>query len=1023
MSFRAAYPDKPLYILKQAVGGSDLADAWDPQTGTLFSQTSALVNEAATGVGGRKPDVMFWGQGETDGQDQAMAQAYGQNLTDLFSAARAQWLASASAKIGFFQINGDGPYATYVQQGEVAVDLADANAVSFQTDPLPRNASNTLHFNNVGYDAIGAREFDIYASWQNNPRVGFSTASVAHDEGASGGTTYSYVVTRTGDASGAASVQWSVNGSGANAAVAADFTGAALPSGTLSFAAGENSKTLSFAVAADSSVEATETFDVNLTSATGALLGVTKAQGVIVNDDGQTAPPSGAAGAALASPGSGAALTGGWGADTLTAGQGNDTLTGGAGADVFVFRPGTWAPAVVTDFVPGQDKLDLRQVLPAGYSGDPLLQHYVVAVSDGAGGTEIYVDPDGGGPQSYGANNVADIKGVAPWQITRNELLGYEGQIVGGYNPNVGINLAPGASSGGGTGGGDTTGGGSTTSGQVYTASSTGSVLTGGAGNDTFNASQADDTLTGGAGADVFKLANEPWSPIHITDFAVGTDKLDLSALFAKYGYTGSDPVADGWIFLYGDGAGGTIVRFDHDGVGPNPQWPNTIIDLEHVSPTGLTWANLSSGGGSTGGSGGTGGTGGGDTTGGGSTASGQVYTATSTGSVLTGGAGNDTFNASQADDTLTGGAGADVFRLPNEPWSPIHITDFAPGTDKLDLSPLFAKYGYSGSDPIADGWVYLYGDGNGGTIVRFDRDGAGPNPQWPNTIIDLEHVSPTGLTWASLSGGGGSSGGAGGGTASPTVALSTTSLTLAEGASGATAFNYVVSRSGDTTATSTLNWAVTGSGANPANAADFQGGVLPSGTLSFAAGETNKTIVVNVAGDTTAEPNEGFTLTLSNASGATLGTATASGTIADDDTGGGGSTTSGQVYTASQIGSVLSGGAGNDTFNASQADDTLTGGGGADRFVLTSEPWSPIHITDFTPGQDKLDLSHLRPAGYTGTDPVADHWLFFYSDGAGGTIVRFDHDGAGPNPQWPNTIVLLEHVTPSQITSSDWIF
>ena len=40
------------------------------------------------------------------------------------------------------------------------------------------------------------------------------------------------------------------------------------------------------------------------------------------------------------------------------------------------------------------------------------------------------------------------------------------------------------------------------------------------------------------------------------------------------------------------------------------------------------------------------------------------------------------------------------------------------------------------------------------------------------------------------------------------------------------------------------------GSGANPANAADFTGGVLPTGTVSFAAGETSKTITVNVAGD-----------------------------------------------------------------------------------------------------------------------------------------------------------------------------
>ncbi|MDB5445991.1 MAG: exsH, partial [Phenylobacterium sp.] len=131
----------------------------------------------------------------------------------------------------------------------------------------------------------------------------------------------------------------------------------------------------------------------------------------------------------------------------------------------------------------------------------------------------------------------------------------------------------------------------------------------------------------------------------------------------------------------------------------------------------------------------------------------------------------------------------------------------------------------------------------------------------------------------------------------------------------------------------------------------------------------------------------------------------------------------SGQVLTATSTGSVLTGGAGNDTLNASQANDTLTGGGGADRFVFGTEPWSPAHITDFTPGQDKIDLSALfAKAGYTGTDPVHDGYLFLESDNNGGTWVRFDRDQAGPNPQWPNFIIDVEHVAPSQISLSDWI-
>ena len=60
------------------------------------------------------------------------------------------------------------------------------------------------------------------------------------------------------------------------------------------------------------------------------------------------------------------------------------------------------------------------------------------------------------------------------------------------------------------------------------------------------------------------------------------------------------------------------------------------------------------------------------------------------------------------------------------------------------------------------------------------------------------------------------------------------------------------------------------------------------TGTVTFAAGETSKTINIAVTGDTTVEQDETFTVTLSAPSGATLGTATATGTITNDDGRGG---------------------------------------------------------------------------------------------------------------------------------------
>ena len=57
------------------------------------------------------------------------------------------------------------------------------------------------------------------------------------------------------------------------------------------------------------------------------------------------------------------------------------------------------------------------------------------------------------------------------------------------------------------------------------------------------------------------------------------------------------------------------------------------------------------------------------------------------------------------------------------------------------------------------------------------------------------------------------------------------------------------------------------------------------SGTVTFAPGETSKTVTVQVNGDTTVEPNETFNVNLSNATGnATIADAQGVGTIVNDD-------------------------------------------------------------------------------------------------------------------------------------------
>ncbi|MGY5351794.1 Calx-beta domain-containing protein [Wenyingzhuangia sp. IMCC45533] len=115
-------------------------------------------------------------------------------------------------------------------------------------------------------------------------------------------------------------------------------------------------------------------------------------------------------------------------------------------------------------------------------------------------------------------------------------------------------------------------------------------------------------------------------------------------------------------------------------------------------------------------------------------------------------------------------------------------------------------------------------------------------------------------------------------------ISIAATSANKVEGNSGNTAFTFTVTRTGNDNIASSANFAVTGSGANPAVAADFAGAPLPSGTVSFAAGETSKVITINVFGETISENHEGFTVTLSNPVNTSIGTATADGVILNDD-------------------------------------------------------------------------------------------------------------------------------------------
>ena len=89
----------------------------------------------------------------------------------------------------------------------------------------------------------------------------------------------------------------------------------------------------------------------------------------------------------------------------------------------------------------------------------------------------------------------------------------------------------------------------------------------------------------------------------------------------------------------------------------------------------------------------------------------------------------------------------------------------------------------------------------------------------------------------------------------------------------------FTVTRAGETSGATTVNYTTSASTAT--SPGDFQ---LASGTLNFAAGETTKEIVVRVVGDAVQEDAEQYFITLSAPTNGTIVGSTGTGTIIDND-------------------------------------------------------------------------------------------------------------------------------------------
>ena len=220
-----------------------------------------------------------------------------------------------------------------------------------------------------------------------------------------------------------------------------------------------------------------------------------------------------------------------------------------------------------------------------------------------------------------------------------------------------------------------------------------------------------------------------------------------------------------------------------------------------------------------------------------------------------------DADNDGVADDLSTFGTVYDAIGIPDTTGEPLYGTDLG-GLD----------FAYTGDEPrlvfrdASVGDWYAINDPDAGEV--YDITGTDVTP----AIFDTDPTDGTdtfGVVNPSVTG-----------TPANVIGITITDAVKSEGNSGTTTFTFTVTRSGDVSQATSVQYTTSGD----VDDADFPGS-LPSGTVNFAANDAEEIIEILVNGDTDAESNETFTLTLSNAAnGENLDPISAQGIIQDDD-------------------------------------------------------------------------------------------------------------------------------------------
>jgi hypothetical protein len=708
------------------------------------------------------------------------------------------------------------------------------------------------------------------------PQLSIAATDAVKPESDAGTTPFVFTVTRTGNTSGTASVQYAVTGSGAYPADEADFKDDVFPSGTVEFAADQTAQTITIEVVGDTLVEPDEGFTVTLSNASSpATITTAAASGTILNDDSITLAiaatdaekPEGDSGTTQftftvtrsgdpsvtttvdyavtgsgANPANAADFDGAlpFGTVTFAIGETSQVITVDVSGDTMVepdegftvtlsnaSSPATITTAAAAGTILNDDSITLAIAAtdaekPEGNSGNTPFTFTVTRSGDASVATTVDYAVTGSGANPADA---ADFGGALP-SGTVTFAVGETSQVITvdvsgdtAVEPDEGFTVTLSDASGPAT---------------ITTAAASGTILN-------------DDSITLAIAA---TDAEKPEGDSGTTPFTFTVTRSGDTSVATTVDYAVTGSVANpanaadfGGALPFGRvtfaiGETSQVITVDVSS--------DTLVEPDEGFT--VTLSNASS--------------------------PATITTAAASGTILN-------------DDSITVAIAATDAEKPegDSGTTPFTFTVTRSGDTSVQTTVEFAVTGSEANPANAADFggalpsgTVTFPIGETSQVITIDVSGdTVVEPDEGFTVTLSNASSPATITTAAASG-----------TIlnddSITLAIAPTDAEKPEGNAGKTPFTFTVTRSGDTSVATTVDYAVTGSGANPANAADFAGGALPSGTLTFNASETSRTITVEVAGDTTFEADEAFTVTLSNASNAQIVTATATGTILNDD-------------------------------------------------------------------------------------------------------------------------------------------